>query len=91
MDMEWNEADAQVLGAVRRVLANFSFENNVCSITKNVLVSPVRCGPFQASMNRIENACGYVDDWNLEAILPLFFDIISNYCITFNTGHDAGC
>jgi hypothetical protein len=70
---------AQVLGVVRRVLGDFSFNTDVCCITKNVLVSPVRCGPFQASMNIIENVCGCVDDWNLEAIVPLLFDVILNY------------
>jgi hypothetical protein len=72
---------AQVIQTVRRVVAAHNFDTEPCCITRNVLVNPVRCGPLQASINRIDNACGYADDWNLEAIHPpspphLFFLVI---------------
>jgi hypothetical protein len=64
----------QVREAVRSVLAKFNFKLDMCRLTRNTLVHAVRSGPFQASMNRIDNARGYAKRPILEVV---FCSIIS--------------
>lgn len=58
---------------MRSVLYAFNFDIDFCRINRNVLVNPVRSGPFQASMNRIDNAGGYDDEANMEVIPSFLF------------------
>jgi hypothetical protein len=58
----------QVKANVKATIDSFDFAVDKCGVTRTVLVDSTRTGPFQASINRIDNEIGpgYLNRANLE-------------------------
>ena len=58
----------QVKANVKHVIDSFDFDVDKCRVTQTVFVDRTRTGPFQASINRIDNEIGpgYLIRANLE-------------------------